>query len=301
MGGEDREDVELGAEPLGGAPRPPHDALRGGLRGDERQQALADRLRRALRRQPVLARTEHLAQPLVLDVLGDLAQRDLAQRLEVLDAEEPVQRRGDAGGRVDLARAQALDQRRRRDVDEHDLVGRRQHAVGQRLAHAHARELRDLVVERLEVLHVDGGVHVDPGGEHVVDVLVALAVLDARRVRVRELVDQAQLGLAREQPREVELLERDVAVRHAPAAESRQALGLRLGLLARVRLEVADHDVAPRLILRSQLLQRAIRLADAGRHAEEDLVMADHAPSRLWTTRSISLMPMNGAIRPPTP
>ena len=67
------------------------------------------------------------------------------------------------------------------------------------------------------------------------------------------------------------------------------------------RLEVADHDVAPRLELRVPLLQHPVRLADAGGHAQEDLVMAPHAPRRLWTTRSISLMPTNGAIRPPTP
>ena len=62
-------------------------------------------------------------QPLRLDVLGDLAQRDLAQRLEVLDPEEAVERGRHARGRVDLAGPQPLDQRRRREVDEHDLVG----------------------------------------------------------------------------------------------------------------------------------------------------------------------------------
>ena len=43
------------------------------------------------------------------------------------------------------------------------------------------------------MLDVDGREDVDPGGEHVVDVLVALLVLDARGVGVGELVDQAQL------------------------------------------------------------------------------------------------------------
>ena len=137
------------------------------------------------------ARLAH--EPLGLDALGDLAQRDLAQRLEVLDPEEAVERGRHALGLVDLAGPQPLDQRRRRDVDEHDLVGGGEHGVGERLAHAHAGELGDLVVERLEVLDVDGREHVDAGGEHVGDVLVALGVLGARRVRVRELVDQREL------------------------------------------------------------------------------------------------------------
>ena len=102
-------------------------ALRGRLRRDERQQPLADRLRRraASIRRSSRERDDVDLQPLGLDVLGDLAQRDLAQRLEVLDAEEAVERGRHARGRVDLAGAQALDQRRRREVDEHDLVGLR--------------------------------------------------------------------------------------------------------------------------------------------------------------------------------
>ena len=69
-------------------------------------------------------------QPLGLDLLGDLAQRDLAQRGEVLDPEEAVERGVDALGRVDLAGAQALEQRLGREVDEHDLVGAAEHRSG---------------------------------------------------------------------------------------------------------------------------------------------------------------------------
>ena len=75
---------------------------------------------------------------------------------------------------------QPLDQRGRREVDEHDLVGLREHRVRERLAHAHAGQLRHLVVERLEVLDVDGRVDVDAGVQHVGDVLVALARARAR-------------------------------------------------------------------------------------------------------------------------
>ena len=99
------------------------------------------------------------------------------------------------------------------------------------------------------MLDVDRREHVDPGVEHVLDVLVALGVLDARRVGVRELVDQAQLGRAREDRRQVHLLEHRLAVADAPARDHRQALGERGGLGAPVGLEQADHDVAPGLLL----------------------------------------------------
>ena len=78
-----------------------------GLRPDQRQQPLADRLRRGVVEQPVSSRGAERSrrrQALGLDLLGDLAQRDLAQRREVLDPEEVVERRLDALAGVDLAR-----------------------------------------------------------------------------------------------------------------------------------------------------------------------------------------------------
>ena len=113
-GGRDPQQVELGAETLRRAPRAAHDALRARLRRDEREQALADRLRRGLVGEAVAragAERARATSRLRLDLLGDLAQRDLAQRGEVLDPEEVVERGRHALRRVDLARAQPLDQR----------------------------------------------------------------------------------------------------------------------------------------------------------------------------------------------
>ena len=81
-------------------------------------------------------------QPLDLDVLGDLAQRRLAQRREVLDLEEVVERRRHALGAVDLAGAQPRDQRLGGEVDQHHLVGLGEDLVGDRLAHRRAGQLR---------------------------------------------------------------------------------------------------------------------------------------------------------------
>ena len=68
-------------------------------------------------------------QPLGLHALGDLAQRDLAQRGEVLELEEAVERRCDPLAGVDLAHPQTLDQRLGREVDQHHLVGRAEHPI----------------------------------------------------------------------------------------------------------------------------------------------------------------------------
>ena len=76
------------------------------------------------------------------------------------------------------------------------------------------------------MLHVDRREHVDAGGQHVAHVFVALLVLDARRVGVRELVDQAQLRRARDDRRQIQLLQLGVPIAHAPARHQLEALGL---------------------------------------------------------------------------
>ena len=228
------EDVEVGAEALGRAPGAAHEPLRAGLRLHERQQPLADRGRRA-----------HLGRgdPLGDDLLGDLAQRGLAQRGQVLDPEEAVERGVDALGGIDLALAQALEQRLGRDIDQHDLVRALQRLVGQRLAHPHAAVLGELVVERLQVLHVERREDVDAGREHVLDVLEALAVLEARRVGVGELVDQAQPRRSRQDRRQVHLGHGRAAIDDLAPRDDLEALSERRGLGAPVGLEQADHGV----------------------------------------------------------
>jgi hypothetical protein len=47
--------------------------------------------------------------------------------------------------------------------------------------------------------------------------------------------------------------------------------------------------------------RRLTQLHADGRRPRAERVCAVHAPSRLWTIRSISLIPMKGAIRPPRP
>ena len=90
-----------------------------------------------------------------LDAVRHPAQRELAQRDQVALAEETVDRARAFVRHVDLAGLQTREQLVGRQVDELDLVGLVEHAVGHRLAQTHAGDLRDDVVQALEVLDVD--------------------------------------------------------------------------------------------------------------------------------------------------
>ena len=85
------ERVDLAAEALRRPPRATEHALRPWLRLDEREHTLGDRL--------LAERIEHGSAAAGLDVLRDLAQRELAQRREVVLAEEVQQRLARPGRR----------------------------------------------------------------------------------------------------------------------------------------------------------------------------------------------------------
>ena len=87
--------------------------------------------------------------------------------------------------------------------------------------------------------------HVDAGELQLLDVLVALGAGHARRVRVRELVHQGDLGRARDHGVDVHLAQRHAAVLELERRDDLEALGHGGGVGPAVRLEPADDDVAP--------------------------------------------------------
>ena len=159
---------------------------------------------------------------LCVDAIGRAAQREFAQRDQIAFAEEIRDRVRGLLGHVHLARLEALDQIVRRQVDEFHFVRFVEHAVGHRFRDPDVRDLPNDVVEALEVLHVDGGVDVDTGRQQFLDVLPAFRMARARRVAVREFVDQHQVGVPREHRIDVEFVQHrtailDAALRNRPA------------------------------------------------------------------------------------
>ena len=132
----------------------------------------------------------------LVDAVGEPQEGQLAQRGEVALAEVARQRRVDLVGGVDVAVGHPAPQRLGAHVDQLDLVGRPHHVIRDGLALPHPGDLLGHVVERLEVLDVDGGDHLDARVEQRLDVLPALLVDAARHVGVGELVDQHHVGVS---------------------------------------------------------------------------------------------------------
>ena len=179
-------------------------------------------------------------------------------------------------GQVHLALAQTLEQLVDRQVDDTHFVRPVEHRVRDRLAHDHTSDLRDDVVEALEVLDVHRREDVDARVEQLDHVLPALWVAGAGRVGVGQLVDEDELRMPRERAVEVELVELDPAVLDDPARQELEPHQHRARLVAAVRLDDPDHDVAlPILDLQARGLEHRVRLADAGGGAEEDRQLAE--------------------------
>jgi hypothetical protein len=252
-------------QPLREAHRGAHEARRQRARSDAHHEALAGRPhgRHAL----LLAVALHLRR----HALGEAPQGQLAQRDQHPVGVAARLRVGRRAGQVDLAVARALQELPRRQVDQLDLVGVLQHRVGHRLRHAGAGDLGDRVLHALEVLHVEGRVHVDAGLDQLDHVLPALGVARSRHVGMGDLVDHQQIGPTRERGVQVELGGRLSRDRHAARRQDLEAHQEARGVTPAVRVHRADQHARPGALARMRRLEHRIGLADARGGPEEDL------------------------------
>ncbi len=125
---------------------------------------------------------------------------------------------------VDFAFLETFDQVLGGEIDQLDCIGTVEHRIGHGLAHAHTGDLRDHIVEALDVLDVDGGVDVDAVRQQLLDVEIALGMAAAGDVGVGELVNQNDLRPSGNDGVEVHLLQPLALVLHATARNDLQAL-----------------------------------------------------------------------------
>ena len=179
---------------------------------------------------------------------------------------------------VDFAFAKSLQQVVGRKVHQLHFVGRFEDRIGNGLGNPDAGNLRNDVLQTLQMLHVQSRIDADAGFQEPHHVLPALGVRHARGVGMRKLVDQDQLRASVQRGVDIEFDELGSAVRHFLAGQHVEPQHERLGLGARLRFNVADHDIEALLGLFAAGFQHRVGFADPRRRTEKDFEFAASLP-----------------------
>ena len=207
---------------------------------------------------------------LVVDAIGDPEQRQLTQRGQVAGAEVVGEGGVDAVRGVHVPVGQPAAQRVRIHVDQLDLICRPHDLIRHGLPLLHAGDALHHVVQRFEVLDVDGRDDADASGQQLVDVLPALGVARPGRVGVCQFVDEHDLRVPAQERVGVHLGERGAAVFDGPPRHDFEVADLLGRAGSPVGLDEAHHDVGSSRLAAATLVEHGVRLADAGRGPEVD-------------------------------
>ena len=258
----------LGIERIGKALAEPDEFLALGVRPDADEEPFARKPRPGGRLATLIFAGSRV------DAVGRLPQGEFAQRKQVRLAKEPLEGSSDLLGHVDLARLEPFEQVLGREVDQLDLGGVVEDPVRHGLLLPHARDPGDHVVEALDVLDIECRPHVEPGLEHLVDVLPAFGVAWRRiavdEVRMGQLVDDRDGGAPAQGSVEIELAARHAAITHWQGRQLLEAREQTFGLGPTVRFDVACDDVGAGGVRDPRRLEHRKRLADARGGPEED-------------------------------
>jgi len=206
-----------------------------------------------------------------IDAFGGAAQREFAQRRQVLRLEEILD---GARGRflhIDLALGETLEQFVGREIDKNDLVRLVENAVRHGLAHADLADLLDDVVEAFEMLDVQRGPYINAGRQQFVDILPALGVAAAGHVGMGIFVDQQQVRPPRQCGVDVEFAHHLVAIDDRLARQYFEPAGQLLGFAPAMGLDQAGDDIAAALDFAAGGGEHGKGLADAGCGAQKYL------------------------------
>jgi hypothetical protein len=93
------------------------------------------------------------------------------------------------------------------------------------------------------MLDIEGGDYINAVANKLFDVLITLVVARARRVGVRQLVHDRELGLARQNGIDIHLLQDHAAIWNLAERDGLEVTDPSRGLGPPVRLDEAEHHV----------------------------------------------------------
>ena len=134
----------------------------------------------------------------------------------------------------------------------------------------HTGDALDQRIEALDVLHVDGGEHVNLRVQQLDHVFIALGVFAAFNVGVREFVNQRHRRLAGEDRIHIHFGEDGAFVFDLLARNHVHFRNQIDDALAAVGFDHAHHDVLAAAVAADAFAEHAVGFAHAGRVSEED-------------------------------
>src|SRR5215468_9776532 len=174
---------------------------------------------------------------------GQPEQGELAQGGQVPRLEPAAQRGLRLLRRVDVAAGHPVPQHLRRDVDKLYLVRRPDNRVRHGPPGRGAGDLRHHVAERFQVRDADGGDHVDPRREQVLDVLPPRGVTRAGRVAACKIIHQRDLRAAGQDGAEVYPLNRGAPACHRGRGNNLKTSQQGLGARSAARFDTGCHHI----------------------------------------------------------
>ena len=137
---------------------------------------------------------------------------NLTQSRQILCGKEMLKRLLCLALPIYFSRLKTLYQFIRFKIHQFDLVGPVKHMIRYPLFHCNSRNRRYQIVQRLQMLHIHCGIHIDPGLKQFLHILIPLCVAAALCILVGQLVHQNQLRLSLQRCVQVKLLEFDPTV-----------------------------------------------------------------------------------------
>ena len=217
----------------------------------------------------LVARRAQLIGEAPVDATGGKAQRQFAQRRQLGGREEIGERSPRRVGQIDFARRQSLDQGIGGQVDN-DQFGIVQYLVGHGFPHTDMGEARHDVIEAFDMLDIDRGGDIDPRRQQFLYILPPLGVSAARRIAMRQFIDQNQPRMPFDRGVDVELVQRMALMIDPMARQYAQRFQQQRRFATTMGFRHTDDDIHPLRLSPRRILQHAIGLTHAWRSTQID-------------------------------
>jgi two-component system sensor histidine kinase KdpD len=221
----------------------------------------------------------------------DLLQGELSKCDQVTGAKKMSKRPFRAIERIDISAAHPRLQSLRSQVRQYDLIHFLHHPVRYCLPHLYSSDVQHGGNQALDVLHVHRRYDIDLGIQQIHHVLVALGMLGAFDVGVRQFVHQYDLGLPRQDGVQVHFVKNCASIFNLATRNRFQFRSQLRDAGAAVRFYNSDNDVFAPTMPPDALAQHVKSFSNAGGVAEEEL---EHG---LFLSRLCFFQPLLGCLR----